>query len=142
MANMRRSPAEYIILASLVGSLAFWGYNFAFRTLTVTGKEIAVLLAIAIFLGLGALALWFLIRKRLAGAVLSVIFYGVQVLSITMPNGEKFEFTSLPTINIWIFGEKETPVNLNVVALILYLLSIGLWFKYKQAREKELAPLT
>jgi hypothetical protein len=137
---MRRPPGKYLILASLVGSLAFWGYLILFGTLRIVGSETIGWIQIAIFLGLGALALWLLIRRRLVGALLCAVFYGVQVISVTFRSGYKFEFNSLPTIYLRIYGDAQTPTKLNVVSLILFLLSIGLWVVYRQARDNGGAP--
>jgi hypothetical protein len=136
---MRRPPIEYLVLVSLVGSLAFYGYLAFYGSWRFKGNELAGIALVTVALGLGAVALWQLILRRSTGAMLSAIFYGVQVLNVTFPSGAHIGFNSLPTLYYRIYGEKEAPVNLNVVSLFLFVSSLLLWAYYR-ARQKTHAP--
>ena len=135
---MRRSPGEYVVLASLAGSLAFWGYLVFSGSWRFEGNELVAITLILFALALGVLAFWLLIRKRMEGAVLSTVFYGIQVLNVTLPSGGFVGFNSLPTLYFRLYGEADAPINLNIVSLILFVVALLLWMNYPNGRKVEL----
>jgi len=129
---MRRTLGEYLVLVSLAGSLAFWGCQVALGAWRFDGDELVAIAQIVIALGGGAVALWQLICRRPAGSILAAIFYGIQVLNVTLPSGRYIGFNSLPTVNLGVFWEKNLLVNLNVVSLVLFVFSLLLWVAYRE----------
>jgi hypothetical protein len=94
----------------------------------------AALLLGFVGLGLGVLALWLLLLRRFAGAVICMVFYGIQLISVTLPSGERIGFNSLPTVYYRVYGSSDAPISLNVVSLVLFAFSIALWTAYRQRR--------
>ena len=129
-----RSPGEYVLLASLAGSWVFWAYLWTLGTIEFRESRAGAIALLLCFLGVAAISFWLILRRRLVGAALCSLFYGVQLVSATLPSGENVGFNSLPTINIRIFGDDASPVNLNLVALILFVLSLVLCAAYRQRR--------
>jgi hypothetical protein len=74
----------------------------------------------------------------MAGAVLSTLFYGIQIINVTLPSGEFVGFNSLPAVYFRIYGERDAPINLNIVALILFMAALVLWMNYGRGRKVEL----
>jgi len=128
---MTRPPGEYIVLACLGSSLAFCGYQALTGTLQLEGGSLAVTLVVA-GLAIGALALLLIIMRRTVGAFWCMVFYGLQIFSVALPSGSKWGFNSLPTIYFRIHGDKDFPTNLNVVAILIFCLSLALWVSYRQ----------
>jgi len=128
---MTRPPGEYLVLACLGGSLAFCGYQALTGSLQLEGGSFATALFI-VGLTIGALAFVLIVLRRKAGALLCAIFYGLQILTVALPSGAKWGFNSLPAFYYRIYGDREFPTNLNVVALLLFGLSIALWATYRQ----------
>jgi hypothetical protein len=129
---MKRPLGEYIILASLVVSLAFLGHLVFFGSWHFSGIRYLATIQIVLFVGLGAFALWLLALKRIVGAVLCVAFYGIQLFSITLSSGWKIDFHSLPTLFFRLNGDKQALINLNTVSLVFFLLSLGLLSSYRE----------
>jgi len=129
-----RSPGEYVLLVSLAGAWVFWAYLWAFGTIEFRGSSAGALVLLLGFLGTAAISFWFILQRRLIGAILCALFYGVQLVSVTLSSGENVGMNSLPTINIWIYGDEASPVNLNVVALILFVFSLVLCTVYRRRR--------
>jgi hypothetical protein len=145
---MRRTPAEHILIASFVSSIAFMGYLAIFGTWKRTGPEhlwasqgaVALWLVLVIsFVALGVTAFVLLLKRRALGAALTTLFYGVQVVSVTLPSGWKFEFVTLPTIYFRVHGTKDAPTSINVLALVLVLLSAALWWVNLEAKRSSTA---
>ena len=135
---MTRPPGEYIVLACLGGSLAFCGYQALTGTLQLEGGNLAVTL-VAAWLAVGALALLLIIMRRTLGAIVCMVFYGLQIFSVALPSGSKWGFNSLPTIYWRLHGDKNFPTNLNVVAVVIFCLSVALWVSYRQRDVHEAA---
>jgi hypothetical protein len=133
---MKRPPGEYLVLTCLGGSLAFCAYQALTGSLQLEGGHFATSLFVA-GLTIGALAFIFVIIGRKAGAVLCAIFYGLQILTVALPSGAKWGFTALPAFYCRIYGDKDSPINLNVVALLLFGLSIALWASYRRGEVGE-----
>ena len=131
-----RSIGEYIVLTSLAASLLFWGYLIAFGTLTFDGSPALARLQILIFLSLGAVALVLLWRRKILGAWLSLVFYGIQVIRVVLPSGSKIEFNSLPFVSFRVYGleDEGASVSLNLVALLLFVFSWILLVMYRKSR--------
>jgi len=129
-----RSPGEYVLLASLAGSWVFWAYLWLFGTIKFQGSSVGAVALLLGFLGAAAISFWLILRRRLSGAILCSVFYGVQIVSVTRSSGESVGINSLPTINIWIYGDEASPVNLNLIALILLVLSLVLCSVYRHKR--------
>lgn len=125
-----------MLLTSLVGSFVFWAYLWMFGSIQLKGSSAAAIALLLGFLGVGAVAFWFIYRRRLTGAILCSVFYGVQVVSARLVTGENIGFNSLPTIEFRIYGDEASPVNLNLVALILFVLSLLLCSVYRQERRE------
>jgi hypothetical protein len=136
---MRRPPGEHLILVSLGGSLGYCFYLALTGTLRLEGGKLAVTLVVA-GLTIGASAFLLVIMRRIAGAVLSAAFYGLQLLSVVFPSGMKVEFNSLPAIYFRIYGNKDFPIKLNIVALLFFGLSLFLWEAYRKGEPNESAP--
>jgi hypothetical protein len=132
---MSRPPGEYLVLTCLGSSLAFCGYQAFTGTLRLEGGSLAATLVLA-GLAIGALGFILIILRRKVGAVFSVVFYGLQILSVALPSGARWGFNSLPTLYFRIAGDRNFPINLNVVSLVLFCISVALWVSYQQ---KELA---
>jgi glucan phosphoethanolaminetransferase (alkaline phosphatase superfamily) len=141
---MRRLPAEYLLLTSLVASLAFWGFIICFGAPIFSGDQTVARIQVAVLLSLAAISLWQLWRRRLAGVVLCAVFYGAQLVSVTLRSGRYIGFNSLPTIYYRIYGEAKAPINLNLVSLVLFIFSVLLWVVYRRTivDDRELPPNT
>jgi hypothetical protein len=107
-------------------------------TLQLEGGNLAVTL-VAVSLAVGALALLLIIMRRTVGAIVCMVFYGLQIFSVALPSGSKWGFNSLPTMYWRIHGDKNFPTNLNVVALVIFCLSLALWVSYRQRDGHEAA---
>ena len=129
---MRRSPGEYIVLASLVGSLAYCGYQVLTGELRLEGGIVAGTL-VAAGLAIGSLSIVLIALRRSAGALVGALFYGLQLLKVTLPSGAKWYFNSLPAFYYRIAGDKEFPISINIVAILLGGLCILLWQSYRTA---------
>ncbi len=128
---MTRPPGEYLVLACLGGSFALCGYEALTGSLQLEGGSFAAVLFIA-GLTIGAIAFVLITIGREMGAVLCAIFYGLQILTVALPSGAKWGFNSLPAVYYRIYGDRDFPINVNVVALLLFGLSIALWSSYRQ----------
>jgi hypothetical protein len=129
-----RSPGEFVILGSLIGSLLYLGYLIVSGSIRIEGYRPLVIAIVAIFIALGLLSLWLIARRRSSGAIACMAFYGAQVISVTFPSGIKLGFNSLPTIYFRIWGDSSAPTNLNIVALVFFVLSIALWQMFRGAQ--------
>jgi hypothetical protein len=127
---MRRSPGEYIVLASLVGSLAYCGYQALAGELRLEGGIVAISL-IAIGLAIGSIAVVLIALRHPTGALVGAGFYGLQLLKVTLPSGAKWYFNSLPAFYYRIAGDKEFPISLNITAIFLFGLCVLLWQSYR-----------
>jgi hypothetical protein len=129
---VKRVPAEYVILSSFVAAALFWGWLILFGSWRTYGSGyLAAILAVG-FLAIGVSACWLVIKRRVAGAWLCALFYGIQVLSFPLPVGAPFKFTSLPTIHFRLNSDPVAPVSLNVLALILLIVSLALVVHYRE----------
>lgn len=66
-----------------------------------------------------------------------MVFYGIQLIAVALPSGEKIGFNSLPTIYFRVYGSSDSSISVNVVSLILFAFSIALWTAYRQRRAPE-----
>jgi hypothetical protein len=148
---MRRTPAEYVLIASFFGSIAFMGYLTIFGAWHRTGPEhlwatlgarILWLGLVTSFVALGVAAFALLLKRSTFGAALTTLFYGMQLVSVTRPSGWKFEFVTLPTVYFRVHGTSEAPVSINVLALVLVLLSAALWWQNLEAKRSSAARST
>ncbi len=126
-----RSWPEYVVLAGLgvsalflVGSLFFAGNPFEF-----SGPFIIAISVLAYLLGV--LALWLLWQRRGAGPLAAMVFFAGQLVLVTLPSGAFYDFRSLPTFLYRLYGDESgLQVRLNVVALVLFLLSVRVSREY------------
>ena len=130
--STRRSASEWIVYVSLALFPVFWGLLFAFGTFSLTGA-IAGMLVLGTFLLFGLVTLTLMWRRHKAGAVASIVFYAIQIVSITFPGGFSINFNSLPTFNFTFSSDSGMAVSLNLVGLILCLLSVRVWREYVAA---------
>jgi hypothetical protein len=100
-------------------------------TLQLEGGHLAVALVVA-GVSIGALAFVLIVMRRTMGAILCVVFYGIQIFSVALPSGAKWGFNSLPTIYFRIYGDRDFPTNINFAALLIFCLSLALWASYRQ----------
>ncbi len=123
-----RSIGEYLILGSLVGSLLYLVYLVASGSIRLEGSRTLAIAIVSTFGALGLLSLWLVARRRISGAIACIVFYGGQVIS------GQIGFNSLPTVYFRILGDQDSPININIVALIFFVLSIVLWQVYRGAQ--------
>jgi hypothetical protein len=73
-----------------------------------------------------------------------MIFYGMQVLTFPLPVGAPFKFHSLPTIYYRLNGDPSAPVSVNVVAVVLFMVSLALLAHYRErdGRASQVPPNT
>ncbi len=141
---MKRGPAEYIILASFGATALFWGWLFFFGSeRTYEGGSFAAVLPF-VFLGIGAAAGWLLLKRRIAGAWLCAFFYGIQVLTFSLPIGGTLSINSLPTLYFRLNGDPSAPVSINVVAFVLFIVSLALLAELREqaGRSSQVSPNT
>lgn len=129
--SLSRSWPEYVVLASLalfppvlVSSFFLARSDFEFDGPLNAGL-------IVFFLILGLAASWMLWRRRGAGPIASMVFYAMQILNVLFTSGAKYQFRSLPTIYFTLFKDEGLVVTLNLVATILFLLSVRVWREYE-----------
>jgi hypothetical protein len=135
---MRRPPGEYIVLASLVGSLAYCGYQALTGELRLEGGLVAITLITA-GIAIGSIAVVLLALRHPTGALVGAVFYGLQTLKVTLPSGAKWYFNSLPAFYYRVAGDKEFPISLNIIAVVLCGFCILLWQSYRTASARSLA---
>jgi hypothetical protein len=123
-----RSVGEFLILGSLICSLLYLGYLTAVGSLGLAGNRPVAIAIVASFVVLGLVSLWLVARRRTSGAIACMVFYGAQIIS-----GE-IGFNSLPTVYFRILGDNDSPTNLNIVALVLFIFSAVLWQLYRGAQ--------
>jgi hypothetical protein len=130
----RRSPTEWIVLVSLAGFPVFLAIVTVLGNWTLNGPHLAlgVLLFIAFAIA-GLVALWLLWRGRREGAFASVVFYGIQVIS----TDQWWSFNSLPAIRFALNPHSGVVFDLNIVALILFILSVRVWREHVVAEDSD-----
>lgn len=126
-----RPPGEYLLLACLVGSFVFCGYQAFKGTFRLEGGSLAVAL-VAACLAIGALAFLFIIMRRKAGAILCAAFYGIQMFRVELASGWGVGFNTMPTIYIRIQGDEHSATIVNLSSVVLFCLSLALWASYRQ----------
>jgi hypothetical protein len=136
-----RSPGEFVILGSLIGSVLYLGYLAVSGSIRLEGYRPLAITIVATFVALGFLSLWLVARRRPSGAIACMVFYGVQIISVVLPSGAKLGFNSLPTIYFRIWGDSAAPINLNIVALVLFVFSTVLWQMLRGAKLPPNTPL-
>jgi hypothetical protein len=132
---VRRVPAEYTILASFGATVVFWAWLAFFGYWRSYGSGYAVAVPISVFLAIGIAACWLTLKRKTAGAWLCVIFYGMQVVTFPLPVGAPFKFHSLPTIYYRLNGDPSAPVSVNVLAVVLFIVSLALLVHYRERDE-------
>jgi hypothetical protein len=129
---MKRVPVEYAILASFATAAVFLGWLAAFGSWRLYGISYAGGALMIGYLATGVAAFWLTLRRKTAGARLSVIFYGMQVLTFPMPSGAPFKFQSLPTLYYRLNGDPSAPVSVNVLAIVLVIVALVLLAHYRE----------
>jgi len=135
---MTRPPGEYLILTCLGGSLVLCGYEASAGSLHLEGHLAAALVLVGA--AIGALAFVLIIMQRTLGAILCVIFYGLQLFSVTLPSRSQWGLNFQPTIYIRLYGDKSAPTTLNFVAALLFGLSLALLASYRERKAAVAAP--
>jgi hypothetical protein len=107
-------------------------YLMAFGTWSTRGSVVLLVSLVAACMALSAMAFVQLLRRRMSGVILSLVFYGIQILEVTWPSGEKSGFNFLPAIFFRVAGDRETPIHVNVVALLLFGFSLLLRSAYRR----------
>jgi hypothetical protein len=129
---VKRVPAEYTILVSFAATAFFWAWLIFFGSWRTSGNSSLALILLCAFLGLGVTACWLLLKQKVAGAWLAVIFYGIQILSFPLPVGAPLSFHSLPTLYFRVNGDPSAPISVNVVGVVLFLVSLVLLAHYRE----------
>jgi hypothetical protein len=141
---VRRAPAEYTILVSFGAAVVFWGWLALFGSWRSTGSGYAIAVPVAGFFAIGIAACWLVLKRKTAGAWLCVIFYGIQVLTFPLPVGAPFKFNSLPTIYFRLNSDLSSPVSVNILAVVLFVVSLALLAHYRErdGRASQVPPNT
>lgn len=131
--SSRRSASEWIVYVSLALAPVFWGLLSAFGSFSLSGRAVWALLVVNGFLLFGIVTLGLYWRRRKSGTMAAILFYAIQIVSITFPSGFNISFSSLPTFNINFEVTSGPSISINVVALIVFLLSVRVWREYSAA---------
>jgi hypothetical protein len=129
---VKRVPAEYTIIASFGAMALFWAWLVLFGSWRTYGNSSAAAVLLCAFFGLGAAACWLVLKRKIAGAWLCVILYGIQVLTFPLPVGAPFNFHSLPTLYFRLNGNPAAPVSVNALGLVLFIVSLVLLAHYRE----------
>ena len=124
-------PAETTIIASFWAIVLFWAWLALAGSWRTYGNRYLAWVLVLAFLGIGAAACWLLLKRRVAGAWLCVVFYGMQVLTFPLPIGAPFDFHPLPTIYYRLVGDPSAPISINVVGLVLFIVSLVVLAHYR-----------
>lgn len=126
-----RSPGEYVVLGGLIASLLFVGYEIATGMKEVLRFNPASIALLVAFVGTGVVAFWLVARRRIAGAITSLVFYGVQLIKLTFSSGDMWVFRSLPTLYFDIWSSENVSLSLSAVAVVLFVFSLILLQIYR-----------
>ena len=120
------------MLASIVSLALFWLWASLFGTITLIGSPTPAGLVFISYAVLGLFALLRLWQRSSVGALACIAFYSLQLVSFEFASGGKFDFSG-PTILYRLNSDASRPVNLNVIALVLLILSLIVWRRLRDA---------
>jgi hypothetical protein len=119
--------AERILLTAIAAQFLFMAYLLVFGHWSgdATVAQGIVLFAIPAALGVASIILIF--RRNPLGLFCCTILHALQLLQWTFENGARFNFSFFPTVTWRLNADLRHPVELNLLAVVLTLLSIIAW---------------
>jgi hypothetical protein len=136
------SALEKLLLSLLIFQALFMTWQLASGRAVVVGFEIQFALWTAAIVLTWFCAVWFTLRRHPAGLVCCALIFAVQVLQITFSETDAWKFVFMPTVNIELNGDDEYPFELNVVALVMTILSLGAFARRRVQNRLASNPLT
>lgn len=126
---------EWVLIAAIGAQFLFMGFLGLFGSWTVdpdsSALVVAVLFGLPAVLGIGAVLL--LLRRNPLGAFLSMLLHALQLVQWTFDNGASFNFSFFPTVTLRLGPDKVHPVEINLLAVLLTLLSLAAWGMRRKA---------